>query len=393
MNSNPRFKDRYWLHILLFCLTLISTMWAGTQMAGRATVYLEAPALFFIAGFPITVPYLMDGFLFGGSLLLFLTFHEFGHYFAARFHKVDTSLPYYIPFPFNGIGTFGAVIRIRQQIPSMTRLFDIGIAGPLAGFVIALGILLIGFSTLPGFEYLNGIPGHEALLAYLAQYGTFPAKIMAAENGQTMLMVGTTPLYWMLSQLFTDVPPMWEMYHYPVLFAGWLGMFFTALNLLPVGQLDGGHILYALVGPKWHGIIARVFVSILLVSGGIGFVDEVRPALDAWHWGYAPLVWPLVSSILFFFVHKMFAGSFRMIIPIFTGLVLLIAFGTTIPTVVDLFGYSGWFVWCLLIMVLIKVDHPPVAYREELTPRRKVLAVLSIVIFLLCFSLKPLYLV
>ena len=389
--NRPAFKERYWLHITLFVLTLFSTMWAGAQMAGRFELYAASTVWFNVLGFSITGPHLWDGFLFGGSLLLFLTVHEFGHYFAARIHRVDTSLPYYIPFPFNGIGTFGAVIRIRQPIPSMLKLFDIGAAGPLAGFIVALIVLLVGFFTLPGFDYFAGMPAHEALRSYLDINGAFPIDPPPTDTDTVTLLVGTTPLYWMLSQFFSDVPPMWEMYHYPVLFAGWLGLFFTALNLLPVGQLDGGHILYALVGPKWHSLIARVFVLILLTSGGIGFVHEMQPVFIAWDPGLADLIWPALATILLFYVYRMFEGNFRLIAPTLLVVVILVALGTTNEWVVEEIGYSGWLIWCLLIIVLIKVDHPPVLYREPLTRSRKVLAVVSMIVFILCFSLKPLY--
>lgn len=393
MTEEAGFKDRYWLHILLFLLTLATTVFAGAQMAGRFLIYDAASPWFAIGQMGISAPLVWDGLRFGGSLLLFLSVHEFGHYFAARYHRVAVSLPYYIPFPFNGIGTFGAVIRIRQQIPSMTKLFDIGAAGPIAGFVIALGVLIIGFATLPDLSYVNGFPGHEALKDYIAQNGAFPPDplpIPAAE-GLSTLTIGMTPLYWMLSQLFNDVPPMWEMYHYPVLFAGWLGLFFTALNLLPVGQLDGGHILYALVGPKWHQIIARLFVMLLLLSGGIGFVDEMTPWLASMGSGLEQLVWLILSTIFVLYLARIFNGDFRWIAPGVLGLVVFTAVGSVIPAVVGAFGYSGWLIWCLLIILLIRVDHPPVVYMEPLTPGRRALAWLGLLIFALCFSFKPLY--
>ena len=212
-------------------------------MSGRFLYYSEVGRWFTVFGYQLNLSFLYDGFLFGASLLAFLTVHEFGHYFAARYHSVRTSLPYFIPVPFalNGIGTFGAVIRIRQQVPSMRKLFDIGSAGPLAGFVVALGVLLLGLATLPGLDYVMGLPGHESLKAFVQANGRFPDVLARPESGgsQIVLVVGNTPLYWLLTQFFSDVPPMWEMYHYPLLFAGWLGLFFTALNLLPVGQLDG----------------------------------------------------------------------------------------------------------------------------------------------------------
>ena len=362
-------------------------------MTGRFFVYEAASPLFSFVGQPISWPFILDGFRFGGSLLLFLTVHEFGHYFAARRHLVSTSLPYYIPFPFNGIGTFGAVIRIRQQIPSMRKLFDIGAAGPLAGFVVALVVLIVGFATLPGPDYLEGMPGHERLKEHIAQNGAFPDEIISeeADEQSVTLMVGMTPLYWLISTFFDDVPPMWEMYHYPLLFAGWLGLFFTALNLLPVGQLDGGHILYALVGPKWHSLVAKSFVLVLLLSGGIGFIQEMKPVFWSWDPLIGELAWPILTTILFFYVYKIFRGSIRVIAPVLIVLVASIAGGSTVGWIVDKVGYSGWLIWCLLIILLIRVDHPPVVYMEPLTRRRKILAVLSLLIFALCFSIKPLY--
>ena len=393
MSGTAPYRDRYWLHILLFILTLLTTVWSGGIMTYRMLIYADATAWFSLGGIAISAPFVMDGLRFGGSLLLFLTVHEFGHYFAARRHGVAVSLPYFIPFPFNGIGTFGAVIRIRQQIPSMTKLFDIGAAGPLAGFVVAFSVLLVGFMTLPGLEYMNGMPDHEALQAFLQSQGRFPADVLtdSAVNGTQILRVGSTPLYWFLSRFFINVPPMWEMYHYPVLFAGWLGLFFTALNLLPVGQLDGGHIMYALVGQKWHSIMARSFVLMLLFSGAVGFVDQVAPMLTSFDPLLGQLTWVILSTILFLYAFKIFKGNFRWIVPVVFTMVISTAFVSRLPSLVSSFGYSGWFVWCLLIMFIIKVDHPPVLHMEPLNRRRKILGILSLLIFALCFSFKPLY--
>lgn len=393
MDAGNGYRDRYWLHVLLFLLTLATTMFAGAEMAGRYLVYEAAPALFHIGPVPVSVPFLLDGLRFGGSLLLFLTVHEFGHYFAARLHRVAVSLPYYIPFPFNGIGTFGAVIRIREQIPSMRKLFDIGAAGPLAGFVVALGVLVAGFATLPDLSYVDAFPGHETLKAWIATHGSFPEQPLPMPGGGEtfMLTIGNTPLYWLLSQAFDGVPPMWEMYHYPILFAGWLGLFFTALNLLPVGQLDGGHILYALVGPLWHRRIARSFVIVLLWSGGIGFILEFGPVLEAWSLPAREASWMMLATIFFLYGLRIFNGHLPHVIAAVFGLTVATGIGLRIPAVIDVFAYSGWLVWCLLIILLIRVEHPPVLYMEPLTTRRKVLGVLSLLIFALCFSFKPLY--
>ncbi|NQV74394.1 site-2 protease family protein [bacterium] len=393
MNLPHSVKDRYWLHITLFLLTLGTTTWSGAEMAGRFLLYEAASPWFSMGSIVVSAPFIIDGLLFSCSLLLFLTVHEFGHYFAARRHRVSTSLPFFIPFPFNGIGTFGAVIRIRQQIPSMRKLFDIGVAGPLAGFVIALLVLLVGFWTLPGPDYIEGMPGHDNLKEYIVDNGSFPPEIIpeSTEEGNITLFIGVTPLYWILSQFFSDVPPMWEMYHYPILFAGWLGLFFTALNLLPVGQLDGGHILYALIGPKWHSIVARGFVMILLFSGGLGFISEMKPVFYAWDPLLGDLSWLILASMLYFYLHKIFEGKLEWMVPSLLLLVAGIAASSTSSWMIKHIGYSGWLVWSLLIILLIKVDHPPVAYMEQLTPKRRILAFVSLLIFALCFSIKPLY--
>jgi membrane-associated protease RseP (regulator of RpoE activity) len=376
-------KDRYWLHLLLFVLTLVSTVYAGAEWVGR-TLYYEQVGYWALV---------VDGFRYAVPLLLFLTVHEFGHYFAARYHGINTSLPYYIPFPFNGIGNFGAVISIREPIPTTRKLFDVGAAGPLAGFVVAFGVLIYAMATLPGPEYLLDQPGHEALKEYIRQYGTFPDTVLPTEDGDqtTRIVVGNTLLYWLLAQVFPNVPPMYEMYHYPVLFAGWLGLFFTALNLLPVGQLDGGHILYALFGKKWHGRLARGFIVLLLISGGIGFMHSVAPALYDYSTLAGHAAWGILAGILYFYLYRAFKGNHQYIAPVLLGVLGVIAVAQTMPAVVEHVGYTGWLVWTLLIVVFIRVEHPPVVRPDRLTPRRRVLGILSIIIFVLCFSLRPIY--
>ncbi|HMB90637.1 MAG TPA: site-2 protease family protein [Rhodothermales bacterium] len=396
--SRPR--DRYWLHILLFVVTLISTVFTGAQFAGRFVAYEQADVFFSLLGLPVSWPFIADGLIFAVSLLGFLTVHEFGHYFAARRHRVDTSLPYFIPSPLIGIGTLGAVIRIREPIPSLRKLFDIGAAGPLAGFVVALGVLFYALATLPSPLYLQSVGGHEEILSYIQQFGTFPPEMPDNPDlvGQR-LVVGQTLLYWFLSQFFANVPPMYEMYHYPMLFAAWLGLFFTALNLMPVGQLDGGHILYALVGPKWHGRLARGFVLLLLLSVSIGFVDEGVDYFLQFFPQYEPQKawlqigqWFVLAGYLYFMLNRIFKRDLRQVGPALFGLVLIAALAQFSPALTQ-FGWMGWWVWSLLLIFLIKVDHPPVLYREPLTPTRRALGILSLIIFVLCFSIKPLYIV
>jgi membrane-associated protease RseP (regulator of RpoE activity) len=380
--EQKRHKDRYWLHLLLFAVTLVTTVYEGGNLTGRLAIYAEYGASQFV----------LDGLRFGATLLFFLTVHEFGHYFAARHHGVSTSLPYFIPLPFVGVGTLGAVIRIREAVPSLRKLFDIGAAGPLAGFVVALAILLYAFATLPPPTYIFGTgPGHEAIQHYVEQFGSYPTEMLEAGEGTFTLVVGDTLLYWILKQFFSGVPPMWEMYHYPVLFAGWLALFFTALNLLPVGQLDGGHVIYALFGRKWHARLARGFFVVLLLSGAIGFVIDAGPLLYEIHPLAGEGSWFILAAMLYFYLTKLFAGDLKLIVPTLAALILLVVAAVGPAAWLQGFAWSGWLLWCLLLIFLVKVDHPPVLREKPLTRGRIVLGVLSILVFILCFSFKPLY--
>lgn len=387
--EQPEVTDRPWLHVLLFGLTLVSTIYAGGQWVNRVLHYEAQGETLSLVLTSVPMGWVVDGLRYAIPLLGFLTVHEFGHYFAARHHRVRTSLPYYIPFPFNGIGNFGAVISIRQAIPSTRKLFDIGVAGPIAGFVVSLGVLIYGFATLPPPDYLLDLTGHEALKQHIQQYGTFPTSAPEPSAGAVVIVVGQTPLFWLCSQFFAHVPPMYEVYHYPVLFAGWLGLFFTALNLLPVGQLDGGHVLYALVGKRWHRIVARGFVLLLLFAGGMGFVEEVQPALHDMGalWGYS--TWVLLAAIYYGYLYRIFGGVHQSIILALGGLMAAVGAAVAVGSAVLQYGYTGWLIWTLLIVFLVRVEHPPVTQKQSLTPTRRVLGYIAIAIFILCFSIRP----
>ena len=378
---NPR--DRYWLHALLFVATLATTVWEGGNLTGRFAAYASEG----------WTAWLADGLRFGLSLLLFLTVHEFGHYFAARFHGVATSLPYYIPLPYLGVGTLGALIRIREPVPTSSKLFDIGVAGPLAGFAVALIILIAAFATLPPVSYILDVgPGHEAIHRYVEQFGRYPDSMPASGGAAITLTVGDTLLYKLLKQFFADVPPNWEMYHYPMLFAGWLGLFFTALNLLPIGQLDGGHITYALFGRVWHGRLARGFVLLLLLSGAIGFALEVPPLLSEIYPPLGSVSWFILAGILYLYLSRIFAGNLKRIALAMAGLMALASLAQRGAPLMQDFAYSGWLIWCLLLIFVVKIDHPPALREEPLTPGRMALGLISILVFILCFSFRPLYL-
>jgi len=242
----------YLTHGLLFFLTFLTTTLAGVWWLNKDP--------FDLVNFVLGLPYSL-------SLLTILAFHEFGHYFAARFYGVETSLPFFLPFPsFLGIipfGTLGAVIIQRSTIPSRKALFDFAAAGPLAGFIISVACLVYGFSSLPPVDYLLAI---------------HPNYFNGQPVPQGSLAFGSNLLYeaiaYMASSPGDFIPPMTEMYHYPFLCVGWFGLIVTAFNLLPLGQLDGGRISYAMFGDSYHRI-AQVALIILIASGLLGMLPLI----------------------------------------------------------------------------------------------------------------------
>jgi membrane-associated protease RseP (regulator of RpoE activity) len=182
--------------------------------------------------------WLLQGLPFSLSLLFILLAHEFGHYCTCRYYHVDASLPYFIPAP-TFIGTMGAFIRIRSPLFSRQILFDVGVGGPLAGFVCLLPFLSIGLA------FSKVVPG-------------------MAHRGDVLF--GTPPVLWLLENVIFPGVPSSDIYLHPVARAAWVGVFATALNLLPIGQLDGGHILYSFIGEK-HKALSRVFTLALVPLG------------------------------------------------------------------------------------------------------------------------------
>jgi membrane-associated protease RseP (regulator of RpoE activity) len=239
--DHARPRHRYWLHALLLFLTLITTTVVG---AGLAHSFAESRPFDFDTDLYGYVriwhdpAYLLDGLPFSLTLLAILLAHEMGHYFAARYYHVDATLPFFLPAP-TVIGTLGAFIRIRSAILSKRILFDIGIAGPLAGFAVLVLPLAAGMSLS---KVVPGIGTHGDLL-----FGT-PLMVRLFE--------------WML---FPGVAST-DIYLHPVVRAAWVGLLATALNLLPIGQLDGGHILYAFVGERTR-LLSKIFVLVLVLMG------------------------------------------------------------------------------------------------------------------------------
>jgi membrane-associated protease RseP (regulator of RpoE activity) len=233
-------RPRYWLHALLFTLTLATSTVVGAAMQHdfESNLPLDLERSFSLYAWFWRHPAgLLQGLPFSLTLLTILLAHEFGHYIAAAYHGVDASLPYFLPSPF--MGTFGAFIRVRSPIYSKRALFDIGVSGPLAGFVFLLPALSVGLA------FSKVIPGIEQ---------------------QGSLHFGVPGLEWLLERLIYPGVASSDIYLHPVARAAWVGMFATALNLLPIGQLDGGHIVYAFF-PRRHRTISTVLCVLLVPLG------------------------------------------------------------------------------------------------------------------------------
>jgi membrane-associated protease RseP (regulator of RpoE activity) len=247
-----------WRHIVLFLLTLLSTTAVGARLAfnfeqNRPTYFEDLWVAITSIANPAS---LVAGLPFSLTLLAILLAHEMGHYLTCRYYGIDASLPYFLPAP-TLIGTFGAFIRIRSAIPTKRQLFDVGIAGPLAGFLFVIPALAIGIAyskIIPGIasegDFVFGTPGVMRIL-------------------ESWIMPGVSS---------TDI-----LVH-PVARAAWAGVLATALNLMPIGQLDGGHILYSFVGES-HKLLTRLFVVALLPLGYFS---------DSWSW----IFW---AALIFFF--------------------------------------------------------------------------------------------
>jgi membrane-associated protease RseP (regulator of RpoE activity) len=268
------------------------------------------------------------GIPFGLSLLAILLAHEFGHYLAARFNKTAVTLPYFIPFPLSFFGTMGAFIRLKEPPKNKRVLHDIGIAGPLAGLLVTIPILLIGLSLSTVEEFPQFIPAGEGLsmegnsIVYmLAKYVTKGEWLPSPQSYN-----GVSPFLYWVKFFFTGSPlPLGgrDVFIHPMAWAGWAGLLVTALNLIPAGQLDGGHLLYVLFGKKAQRVLPIILVGLAL----LGFV-----------WG-------------------------------------------------------GWWLWVFLVYFFGRVHAEPLDQITKLDKRRKALAVLGLVIFVLIFTPVPLRLV
>jgi len=251
-------KDKVSTNIILFVLTVFSVMLVGAQPEGAMPQDFAGQMLALAKS-------IFTGWPFALSLLGILLSHELGHYFMSRYHKTPATLPYFIPFPFSPLGTMGAAIIMRGVPKNKRVLFDIGIAGPIAGLVVAIPVLFLGLSLSKLGTVVqdpNGFLEGNSLLYLFAKFVTFGKLLPAPLEPQGIL-------YW-LRFFFTGRPAPFgglDVFIHPVAFAGWAGILVTALNLIPAGTLDGGHVIYALFGDK----AKKAFPFIVGLLAAMGF--------------------------------------------------------------------------------------------------------------------------
>jgi membrane-associated protease RseP (regulator of RpoE activity) len=233
--ATRRVRNRAWVHALLFLATVLTTTFIGighwlSWMADYRTIRAVPPL-----GVIFT-----KGFWYSATILIILGAHELGHYFACRYYRINASLPYFIPLPppFPLTGTLGAFIRIRQPVATKRALFDIGIAGPLAGFFFTVPALFVGIA--------------------LSHVARVPPRFSGLELGEPLLFKLASWTIW------GQIPDGYSLNLHPIAFAAWFGLLATALNLFPVGQLDGGHISYTVFGRR------STFVTMLMMAVAVG---------------------------------------------------------------------------------------------------------------------------
>jgi len=303
------------VNLVLFVVTVISVLMAG----------IEDSSLIDSHGFLVGVILsLHQGIPFAVSLLGILLAHEFGHYLAARYHNTPVTLPYFIPFPGGILGTMGAFIRLKAPPKNRRILLDIGLAGPLAGLVVAIPVLILGLALsevgrLPSnADDIFGLTIEGNSILYLSLKYLVKGELLPSP----MSYGGLHPVLYWFRYFFSGLPIPFggrDVLLHPIAWAGWSGLLVTALNLIPAGQLDGGHVVFVLFGRR------------------------------------ASKLWPFI-------------------------VLTLLALG---------FVWSGWFIWAGLIFFLGRTYAQPLDDITPLDNRRKMLAILGLIIFILIFMPVP----
>jgi membrane-associated protease RseP (regulator of RpoE activity) len=326
-------------NVILFALTLLSVLYVGFIYSYRGTIPADTIGLL-----KTILLNLWVGWPYAISLLAILLAHEFGHYFVGRVRGVAVSLPYFIPFPFFPIGTMGAFIQMKSIPKNKRALFDLAVAGPLAGLVVAIPVLLLGLalSTVETTQntYYTKTANTPDLCPNTANIGdTYSCPDDNLLEGNSLLYLGLKYLVkgeLLPSPLHYNLPPLlyWTRYIFtgspipvggkdvmvhPVAMAGWVGLLVTFLNLIPAGQLDGGHVIYTVFGKRVNRIVPIILVATILLG----------------------------------------------------------------------FFWSGWWLWAAIIFLMGRSHAEPLDQITTLDPRRKALAVLMLVIFLLVLTPVP----
>ena len=256
------------VNVILFLLTLASMLMAGAMYG------MEAPADTSILGvLRATLQNLPNGITFAASLLGILMAHEFGHYFAARFHRIAVSLPYFLPFPLSLFGTLGAFIRLKEPPKNRRVLLDIGLSGPIAGLIVAIPVLLIGlYLSDLGRLPLNAMVAQGSVLEgnsllYLAMKYIVTGEFLP----KPLHYAGLSPFVYWVRYFFIGLPMPYggtDVLLHPLAWAGWAGLLVTMLNLIPAGQLDGGHAIYVLLGKATKRLWPFI-IGLLLLLGTV----------------------------------------------------------------------------------------------------------------------------
>jgi len=357
--------------------------WRSNAWLFVATV-LSTFATWAVLHAPVTRGVLLEAAEYTASLMAILLAHEFGHYIAARIHRVDASLPYFIPMPLiSPFGTMGAVIRMRSVIPTRPALLDIGAAGPLAGLALALPLYAWGVAHSP----IVAIDGQ-------ADYMELGSSLLSRA-----LDLGCAP----------RVPEGHDILLSPVAYAGWVGMFVTMINLLPVGQLDAGHVAFALFGPRQNTIaqwVHRSMLAFFFVSVASFVVRDLRAGIGLWHFGRHVnqsmfwLFWFEVLAILGTLSGTRSAAPDRL--GVRTRVFAIVGLATMAAVFRDLASSGLWIGWFSGLGVLLAMevrsgalrsssvllDHPPTG-SAPLGTFRSAVAALTLVLFVLLFMPTP----
>ena len=307
--------SKVWVNILLFALTVLSVLFAGVASSYSGPVPSDL-----VGQLWALISHIWLGWPFAVSLLAILLAHEFGHYFVGRARGAAVTLPYFIPFPFSPIGTMGAFIQMKSIPRNKRALFDLAVAGPLAGMVVAVPVLLLGLAQ-SSLGRVTAFPGSFAegnsLFYLLAKFVVFGKLLPETGN-----LSGLPLLYHWITYFFIGSPSpvgTTDVLINQVAWAGWVGLLVTFLNLIPAGQLDGGHVIFTVFGKRVNRIVPIILV---------------------------------ITVILGFF-------------------------------------WSGWWLWAFLIFVLGRSHAEPLDQITQLDSRRKAVALLMLVIFLLVFTPVP----